>query len=984
MWLLAQAHLKEEHVRNSVCLPSHAPRFSERRDAMKIKSHRRACAIGALGILIAAAAVVCAAPGRGFVWQRKVAKAQFAGPSANAKMSPPNSPEKVRLAAAYGKLPLAFEPNQGQTDSRVKFLARSSYTLFLTDNAAVLELPVASDQSKAASKSGEAEKGVVLNSRLKMPISKKAPQIANSVLQMRLLGVNPKATIGGEDELPGKSNYFIGNDPKKWRTAVPNYARVKYSEIYPGVNLVYYGNQSGQLEYDFQVAPGADPSAITFDVAAERGSRDQDKARAKAKPNPSLRLDANGDLLVKFAGGEVRFHKPVVYQPVSGEETGSTQKKFITGRYLLANGNLVRFAIANYDKSKPLIIDPSLVYSCLIGGSGGDRANGVAVDDSGNAYLTGLTYSVDFPAVNQIPGACNGTCGSGADVAFITKINAAGNALAYSSFIGGSGGVYGEGDAGASIAVDGSGNAYVTGSTGSSDFPIVNQIPGACNGFCGTGTTTNAFITKVNASGNALLYSSLIGGSGSPGGYGDGGSGIALDDSDNAYLTGNTVSSDFPVVNQISGACNGTCGTGVQETVFVTKVNAQGTSLVYSSYIGGSGGDGVSSVALDSSRSAYLVGSTESSDFPIMNQIPGACNGICGNKPSGLPTIFIIKINPAGSALVYSSRIGGSNVDEGFDVAVDGSGGAYLTGDTWSNDFPVVNQIPGACNGTCGINNAEGVAFITKVNAAGSTLVYSSLIGGSGNGEDRDVAYGIAVDASGAAYLAGESASTDFPIVDQIPGACNATCGNANSVDAFATKINSEGSALVYSSLIGGGLDGADSIATDASDNSYVTGISQSAYFPRVNQIPGACNGTCGSGSIFGDAFVTKISPADAPFVTLSPASLTFGPQGAQNMNVPQFVTLTNIGQLPLSISSIGVTGQNNGDFTETNNCPLSPATLGVNGSCKIMVVFAPQESGTLNASISVADNAPGSPQSVSLTGVGVSGRPRMGAPTRR
>ncbi|MGH9431204.1 MAG: SBBP repeat-containing protein, partial [Terriglobia bacterium] len=353
---------------------------------------------------------------------------------------------------------------------------------------------------------------------------------------MKLVGANAKARVTGLAELPGKSNYFIGNDPKKWRTNVPNYARVRYQNVYPGIDLVYYGNQ-GQLEYDFVVAPGADPGAIVLDVAPA-SSRHAAKARREhGEGMAPLHIAANGDLVMRLNGGEIRFHKPAVYQSVAAgfnpaienhnpcpakaglyeapqpcvaaglvslstgitaRSTGNPKsaiqnRKYLDGRYVLTANNRVRFAVASYDRSQPLIIDPVLTYSSLLGGSDGDFGNAIAVDSSGNAYVTGLTSAVDFPQVNQIPGACNGTC-SGSDYdAFVTKINAAGSALVYSSLIGGSGF-----DESFGIAVDGSCNAYLTGLTTSADFPQVNQIPGACNGTCGSGASDDVFVTEVD------------------------------------------------------------------------------------------------------------------------------------------------------------------------------------------------------------------------------------------------------------------------------------------------------------------------------------------------------------------------------------------------------------------------------------------------------------------------------------------------------
>ncbi|MGH9453034.1 MAG: SBBP repeat-containing protein, partial [Terriglobia bacterium] len=782
--------------------------------------------------------------------------------------------------------------------------------------------------------------------------------------------------------------------------------------------LVYYGNQ-GQLEYDFVVAPGAGPGAIRLGFGVRQlaaalsersllrgqasGSKPPEQAPANESGSklphsralharaPMLRIAANGDLVMRLNGEEIRFHKPVVYQPAvapvsppaagaedsavtdvgaslvpahKGRPQAAPLRRYLDGRYVLKAHSQVCFAVASYDRSQPLIIDPVLTYSSYIGGSANDEGNAIAVDRSGNAYVMGITYSTDFPRVNQIPGACNGTCGSGDDLgdAFVTKINAAGTALVYSSYIGGSS--YDEGFA---IALDGSGNAYLAGGTSSSDFPRVNQIPGACNGSCGRGyPVENVFIAKINVAGSALVYSSLIGGS-----YGDYGSGITLDGSGNAYLTGGTKSSDFPRVNQIPGACNGTCGSGSISAVFVTKINAASSALVYSSLLGGSGGtDGFGDygdgIAVDGSGNAYLTGYTNSTDFPRVNQIPGVCNGTCG---SGYPgNAFVTKINAAGSALVYSSVIGGSGLDFGNGIALDGSDNVYLTGESDSNDFPIVGQIPGACNGSCGEAN-----FVTKINAPGSALAYSNLIGGGGTD-----GLGIAVDGSGDAYLTGDTPSADYPRVNQIPGACNGTCGSGGYSDAFVTEINAAGSALVYSSYLGGSSeDFGYGIALDSSRNVYLTGWTLSTDFPIVNQIPGACNGSCGGYN----TFVTKISPAGTPIVSLSPTSLTFGPQGVQAPNVPQTVTLTNTGQLPLSITSIAVTGQNSGDFLEADNCPRSPNTLAPSDSCRITVVFAPTGAGTLKADVTLTDNAPGSPQNVSLTGMGISGKPGLAGP---
>lgn len=905
----------------------------------------------------------------------------------------PDRASHSRLLAAYGKVPLAFEANQGQTDSRVKFLARGTgYTMFLTGGEAALEFRQTVGEKQKAEGPDAARRQVMKTGRLALGTSHSREEVA-SVVRMKLIGASPAAQATALDELPGKTNYFIGNDPKKWRTDVPNYAKVEYQSVYPGIDLVYYGNHQ-QLEYDFIVAPGAQPSKIKLAISAvanaeatavAAGSSRSPAILKDAHPAP-LRIEADGDLVVQVAGSEIRFHKPVVYQDVAGSAGNSpTQnRKYLDGSYVLTANDQVRFHVGAYDKTKSLIIDPLLTYSSLIGGSYIDDGLAITVDASGNAYLTGVSNSPNFPIVNQIPGACNGNCPNGGNgVVYLTKINAAGSALVFSSFIGGSGGGAGSDDGGYGIAIDSSGNVYLAGVASSPDFPRVNQIPAACNGSCNDGYHTAAFVAKINAAGNALVYCSLLGGSGGSGGSdGDGAYGIGVDRSGNAYVAGFTSSPDFPLVFQIFGACNGTCGTGTgfgfedDYDTFVTKVNATGTALVYSTYVGGSHEDLAWGIAVDSSGNAYLAGDTQSTDFPRVNQIPGACNGGCGNGT--VYVAYLAKINAAGTAITYSSLIGGTGGsfgDQARAIAVDSSDSAILTGVTSSPDFPIVNQIPGACNGSCGNYSGQNQSdvYVLKVNPAGSALAYSTLLGGSG----YEVGYSIAVDTSGNAYLTGETnSSIDFPRVNPVPGACP---GAGYGCGIFVTEVNAAGSALVYSSYLGGSagdfFDIGLGIAADSSGAAYVTGWAGSSDFPRVNQIPGACNGSCNQ--LYDPAvFAVKISGSGGPAVSLSPTSLNFGPQGMQVPNTPQVVTLTNTGSAGLLISSIAITGTDQSSFSQWNDCPISPNPLAPGDHCAITVVFSPQQAGTLNAAVTVTDNAPGSPENVPLTGIGVSGKP--------
>src|SRR6266566_436698 len=447
---------------------------------------------------------------------------------------------KQHLLETYGKLPLSFEANLGQTSSKVKFLSRGQgYTLFLTRHAeAVLVL------GKSAPKRTPAQPA----DRLAAFVEPQREAVPPAVLRMKLVGAKPTPQVEGVEEFPGKANYIIGNDRKKWRTNVPTYAKVRYHEVYPGVDLVYYGKQR-QLEHDFIVAPGADPSSITLGFAgAEKMSIDPRR----------------GALVLPVKGGEVRFEKPRIYQ-----ELGGTWRE-ISGGYVLKNANGVGFAVAAYDANKPLVIDPTLFYSTYLGGSGEDLGLGIAADGAGNAYVTGETGSTVFPGASS--SMVQSSNGGGSD-AFVAKINAAGTALVYSTYLGGSGD-----DAGQGIAVDAAGHAYVTGYTFSTNFPTTAgafQIDNA--------GSADAFVTKLNPAGSApLVYSTYLGGS-DP----DVGQGIAVDATGNAYVTGNTVSTDFPTTLLAFQSAN-----AGSTDAFVTKLNPAGSApLVFSTYFGGGSDD---------------------------------------------------------------------------------------------------------------------------------------------------------------------------------------------------------------------------------------------------------------------------------------------------------------------------------------------------------------------------------------------------------
>ncbi len=718
------------------------------------------------------------------------------------------------LQVAYAALPLAFEANQGQTDERVDFLARGrGYMVFLTSTEAVFALP----QNPTAQRQ---EHRVATHHP---QLSDSGPRTTDSglILRMQLVGANVNPRGAGGKELPGKVHYFRGNDPQKWRTNIPTYAKVKYQEVYPGVDLVYYGNQR-QLEYDFVIAPGVDPRIIRL-AFADLGET-------------SFRIDLNGDLILGVAGGEVRLLAPHVYQESDGV------KHAISGRYVLPRSattdsgfHEVGFEVAAYDLSKPLIIDPVLSYSSFLGGSGletGDNGVGnpfgnLTVDSAGNAYVVGSTSSVDFPTVSPL----QASLGGGTD-AFITKVKPDGTGLLSSTYLGGSGS-----DVALNIALDSSG-AYITGYTCSSDFPTWHPLQASLGGNC------DAFITKMNLGVTMLLFSTYLGGSGN-----DDGHGIAVDSSGNVYVTGTGDPATFPTT---PGAFQDSPG----GSAFVAKLNATATALVYSGFLGGR--DGLD-IAVDASGSAYVTGITYAdAHFPT----PGALQTTYGG---GISDGFVAKVNPTGSARAYFSYLGGSASDDnGYAIAVDSSGNAYVTGSTQSSDFPIT---PGAFQTTKkGIWNV----FVTKVNPSGTAMVYSTYIGGS-TPYAGDYGNEIVLDSAGSAYITGQTGSPDFPTT---PDAFQLAYGGGSS-DAYVAKLKPDGSGLVYSSYLGGkGAEIAFGIGLDASGNAYVAGTSYVGGTTNANDFPtvNPFQATYGGGSA--DAFVAKFS-----FVTCGDGVVTGGEQ---------------------------------------------------------------------------------------------------------
>ncbi len=669
----------------------------------------------------------------------------------------PNSVDKVKLSQAYGKLPLSFEANQGQADPQVNFTSScNGYRLSLSPTEAVVAF---SD----------------LNQKTKTRNQKPA------AFHMRLVGANGSPQAEGLDQLPTRSNYFIGTDATKWRTDIPNFGRVKYEEVYPGVDLIYHGNQQ-QLEYDFLVAAGANPRAIKM---AFEGVR-------------RMYVDSQGDLLLHTSGGCLRQHKPIAYQEVDGI------KKEIPCRFIVKGKREIGFQVAGYDITKPLVIDPVLnavIYSRYLGESGVEMGLGIAVDSSDNVYVAGVTSSASFDGSNDV---------------FVKKLNPTGTSVLYSVILGGGGN-----DRGHAIAVGFDAQygetAYVTGQTSSGDFPTWPPSGVWDDDLSGT---TDAFVARLNASGS-VLFSTYLGGNGV-----DSANGIAVDACQapviepcgSAYVTGYTDSGDFPRVNPFQN------GYGGGQDAFVTKIAGGGAALEYSTYLGGSLNDTGVDIAVDNDGKAYVIGSTQSPDFPIRGTTFGQHLG-------GSRDAFATKMSIDGTTAEFSAYLGGSNVEDGFRIVAPFDTGFYVTGATSSPDFPTT--------GGHLSNNLNGLtdAFVMKITPPTYTL--SGYLGGS----YIDKGYGIACFGS-SIYLTGETYSSDFPTtgVD--------TSGYSGGRDAFVTILDSNDGSRRYSTYLGGSGDEDGRRIAASTSGIYVTGYTKSSNFPRKNT----------SSTLQGsqDAFVTK------------------------------------------------------------------------------------------------------------------------------
>ncbi|WP_428312723.1 Calx-beta domain-containing protein [Hydrocarboniphaga sp.] len=745
-------------------------------------------------------------------------------PVASATADANGAHSKAQLAAAYGQLPLGFEANRGQFDASVRYLARGQgYSLFLTADEAVLSL------QKAGKDGGD------LSQR--------------SVIRARLLGAAAAPPLQAEQRLPGHSNYFTGNQPDRWVSKVERYGRVRYQGVYPGVDLVYYGNQ-GELEYDFVVAPNADAKRIRLHYSGVE--------RARLTPSGELKLQA-GD-------GEVVLKKPIVYQDIDGRRVP------VQGRYAYTRrgkGVDVAFKLGAYDRAQALVIDPVLVYSTYLGGTanefGSSTPFGIAVNRSGEAYVIGSTLSTDFPMASPSSVEAPG------QQAFVAKFSSDGSRLIYSTYIGGSGL-----EQGTAIALNGAGEAYITGTTTSEDFPTKNPLYAQRSGGQGEEfqNAKDAFVARLSADGSSLLYSTYLGGSDDTDNVSHGnetGFAIAVDSVGQIYVGGQTTSVRT-VVDEDTGEALSTLfptQSAVQTTPasdsaegFITKFAADGQSFVYSTFLGGAQAELIYSIVVDAAQQVTVAGQTTSTDFPVQSAFQPA-NG-------GGTDAFVTSLAADGRSFRYSTYLGGAGTDASFSAALGADGKLYLTGSTSSADFPKQSALDSTIGGTD--------AFVSVLAADGSSLQYSSYLGGT----STDIGRGIALDGGGHIYVTGYTSSTGFPLAGEFQSTL------AGNTDAFVTELAADGSSVLFSSFLGGSAaEQSYAITVDAADQIYIAGITQSTNLKTEAPLQ-ASNG----GGI--DAFVARIG------------TLTVVQPGQLSLDAAAYSVAENAGTVSLTVKRTG------------------------------------------------------------------------------
>jgi glucose/arabinose dehydrogenase len=668
---------------------------------------------------------------------------------------------------------MAFEQNLGQMDPQVHFLSRGrGYQVFLTGHEAVLVL------QGEPSQAGGPERPGFMNASNGNDVRRPAHS-ARGVLRLSLVGGRGPASVRGMGPLNSQVNYLRGRDASRWRGGIPTFAKVEYEEVYPGVDLVYYGNRR-ELEYDFIVAPGADPAqiALKFEGATE------------------ITLENDGDLLLGTGRGGVVLHAPIVYQEVEGV------RRHVDGAWTVDDGGRAGFSLGHYDATRSLVIDPVVEFATYLGGSGAEDGldnMGVALDSTGHIYVAGTTDSADFPTTGEIQDQFGGTTD-----AFVVKLDPTGSTTIYATYLGG-----GSLDSAQAIGVDRNGNAYVGGFTDSVDFPTRMPLQGTIGG------SFDGFVAKLDAAGSSLVYSTYIGGSGR-----DFVLGLDVDNQGQVYVAGDVESTDFPTVNPLQSQWGGVWD------AWAAKLTASGDRFVFSTYLGGSSMDAGFDIEVDANGFVYVAGFTISSNFPTANAFQHA--------RAGDVDAYVLKLAPNGTAFVYSTYLGGGNTDRALGIDVDDFGNAYVVGDTLSVDFPSVNPIVGFAG--------FADAYIAKFDAFGD-VIYTTFIGGG----VADHGLAIAVDRSGNAHVTGMTFSDTFLLVQPLQGEI------AGHVDAFVTSIDVSGTRVTFSTFLGGSAgERGLAIAADAAGNIVVVGDTFSTDFPTVAPIQSELDG-------LRDIFVVKI-----------------------------------------------------------------------------------------------------------------------------
>jgi uncharacterized repeat protein (TIGR01451 family) len=824
--------------------------------------------------------------------------------------SPPPSSDEFRTA--WGQMSLYFIENRGQFDPEVAYsLPGKDKTLYFTSQGVTFSLTDTTPKTNLE----ELLPHFSLLPKVEASIPEKNDSPLHWNLKLDFIGANPHVRPLGKDPTSALISYFKGTKDQ-WKTGLKTYSSIVYPELWPGIDLVYSGT-ANQMKYTFVVRPGADPNRIQLAYRGVTG----------------MTVNDAGQLEIITPVRKFHDASPEAYQEVNGKRIGVPTTYALDSK-TNKDRHIYGFRVGSYDKAQALIIDPAVfVYAGFIGGTAVDVAHGIAVDGAGNAYITGeVSGATNFPIAVGPDTSFNGSSD-----AFVAKVKADGSGLDYAGFIGGQ-----QVDVGAAIAVDGQGNAYITGTTNSNS--TTDGFPALVGPVTNFGGGMDAFVAKISADGTQLLYAGYIGGALDE--NSDDRGGIAVDKDGNAYVTGFTFSNEdpndsvngkFPVKVGPDTTFNGFVD------VFVSKIKPDGSDFVYSGYIGGTDQEHGNGIAVDKDGNAYVTGDTFSATgFPL---ITGPSLTFGGGVS---PDAFVTKVKADGTGFVYSGYIGGSSFDEGNGIAVDGSGNAYITGQTDSDEstFPVTVGPDTSFNGS-------GDAFVAKVKADGSGLDYAGYIGGSQN----DTADGIAVDGAGNAYVVGTTASdqNSFPVTEGPDLTFHGTGGNN---DAFIAKVKADGTGFGYAGYIGGsGNDIALGIAVDGHGNAYVAGATDSdqGSFP-VKGGPSLIQ----NGSI--DAFVAKIS--ENIDVTVAIAAAPDPVEVGDDLTYT--ITVTNNGPvvatgviltdpIPAAADFVSASPATCSDTNGTVTCNIPDLASGAN--IVVTMVIKPRTRGTLTNTATVTAN---------------------------